>query len=318
MRLALVLLLSIVSIVNASPLMKNWGLYNREGNTHIDAPKAWKLAPSGKTIRVCVIDTGVDVTHSELKDRICAHPGTDEYGWDFVAGKKNPTDTHGHGTHVAGIIRSVSPTACVIPVKWFADGQTPENLKNNTVEAIYYCINHKANVINYSGGGGINPAEELAIRDANYNNIMVVAAAGNEYVNLDSNPIFYPASYKAPNLLAVAAIDINGHLLVNSDWGIGHVQLAAPGGNILSTIPDNKYGYLSGTSMAAPFVTGVVAILLSQYPKLTVAELKEIVTSSVDKEKELKDKVSSGGKVNAYKALLRAKELVLKKKKHTV
>lgn len=303
--------LLVPGVVNAGELMKNWGLFNQHHSSHIDAPKAWKLAKGGRRVAVCVIDTGVDITHPELKGRICPSVNGDEYGWDFVTNTKNPTDFNGHGTHVAGIIRATAPTACIIPVKWYSDRSTLAERLKATTDAIGYCAKRGARIINYSGGGEFSDNERLAIEIAGRKGILFVAAAGNEYMRLGGSVGYYPASYNLPNILAVASLTFDNQLVPSSDYG-SMVQVAAPGENIYSTIPGGRYANLTGTSMATPFVSGIAAMLLSKY-SLSVKQLKDVIIGSVDKKPALRGKVSSGGKVNAYRAMVKAKEFVVRK-----
>ena len=125
---------------------------------------------------------------------------------------------------------------------------------------------------------------------------------------------YYPAAYRLSNILSVAATDINNHLLPSSNWGSRQVQVVAPGENIYSTLPGNKYGYMSGTSQATAFVTGIAALLLSENPSLTPTELIQIIKASVDLIPQLQNKIASGGRVNAHKALLTLLNYVKNKK----
>jgi subtilisin family serine protease len=129
-----------------------------------------------------------------------------------------------------------------------------------------------------------------------------VAAAGNDHNNNDTNP-FYPAAYDLSNVLAVAATDHKDQVASFSNYGKISVDLGAPGVDILSTLPGNQYGYLSGTSMAAPHVTGVAGLVYAQFPALTPAEVKARILSSVDPIKVLQSIVVTGGRLNAAKAL---------------
>lgn len=241
------------------------------------------------------------------------------FGWDFVTNKANPMDDHGHGTHVAGIIGAVtdtkagisgvSPQVSILAVKYYSDSNTGKANLDNTIKAINYAVDKGARIINYSGGGPqFSQQEYLAMKNAEAKGVLIVAAAGNEKQNIDIESNYYfPSAYTAyglKNIISVAAIDIENNLLKSSNWGAKKVDVAAPGENIYSTLPGNKYGYLSGTSQATAFVTGLAALLLSKDPTLTPEEIRSIIISSVDKTSELKDKVLSNGKINAYKALL--------------
>ena len=115
---------------------------------------------------------------------------------------------------------------------------------------------------------------------------------------------YFPSAYPLSNILSVAATDINNRLISSSNWGTKRVHVAAPGENIYSTLPNNRYGYMSGTSQATAFVTGVAALLLSQKPKLKPEEIIQIIKESSDTFPQLAGKVQSGGRVNAYRSLL--------------
>ena len=296
-------------------LLRNWGLDNAEYPSHISAVKAWKITRGSRQINVCVVDTGIDSEHPDLKDNICKKAGSDEYGFDFVTGKKNPGDSHGHGSHVAGIIGAtaragagasgVAPNVCISAARYYSDTATGAQNLANTVKAIDYCVQRGAQIINYSGGGAeFSAAEKAAIQRAEAKGILFVAAAGNEYQNTDDAAnSYYPAAYGLSNIIAVAATNNRNVLLPSSNWGKKHVHVAAPGENIFSTLPKGRYGYLTGTSQATAYVSGLAALILTENPKLKPAEVREIIMSSTDKLETLKNKVASGGRINAYSAL---------------
>lgn len=298
-------------------VLRNWGLDNDEQPSHINIRKAWKITKGSQEIRVAVVDTGIDASHPDLKDNICKKKGSDEYGYDFVTNKKNPDDKHGHGTHVAGIIGAtakagagaagVAPNICIMAVRYYSDTATGAQNLSNTVKAINYAVDNGANIINYSGGGAEFSAAELkAIKRAEDAGILFVAAAGNEYQNTDeSGNSYYPAAYGLTNIVAVAATNIRNQLLPSSNWGKKHVHVAAPGENIFSTLPKGRYGYLTGTSQATAFVSGLAALIMSENPSLKKkpAEVREIIMKSTDKLANLETKIASGGRINAYAAL---------------
>lgn len=298
-------------------VLRNWGLDNDEQPSHINIRKAWKITKGSQEIRVAVVDTGIDATHPDLKDNICKKKGSDEYGYDFVTNKKNPEDKHGHGTHVAGIIGAtakagagaagVAPHICIMAVRYYSDTATGAQNLSNTVKAINYAVDNGANIINYSGGGAEFSAAELkAIKRAEDAGILFVAAAGNEYQNTDSaGNSYYPAAYGLTNIVAVAATNIRNQLLPSSNWGKKHVHVAAPGENIFSTLPKGRYGYLTGTSQATAFVSGLAALIMSENPSLKKkpSEVRDIIMKSADKLANLESKIASGGRINAYAAL---------------
>lgn len=300
--------------VHAVGGLKNWGLENTAYDSHINARKAWRITKGSKKIVVAVIDTGIDATHPDLKDNICRY-NNDEYGFDFVTGKKNPSDAHGHGSHVAGIIGAtaknnagaigVAPNVCIMAVRYYSDTATGAQNLANTVKALNYAVDHGANIINYSGGGAEFSMREMqAIKRAEAKGIIVVAAAGNEYQDTDQDGnAYYPAAYGLSNIIAVAATNIHNQILPSSNWGKKHVHVAAPGENIFSTLPKGRYGYLTGTSQATAFVSGLAALILSEYPSLKPVEVRDIIMKTADKFDSLKDKVASGGRINAYAAL---------------
>jgi subtilisin family serine protease len=308
----------------ASVPLRNWGLQNSVSNSHIHAVDAWKLEEGSRDVVVAVIDTGIDANHPDIKPNLWHDHLTGNYGWDFVANKANPTDDHSHGTHVAGIlgatmnakagISGVAHRVSIMAVKYYSDHNTgAENLKNS-IKALNWAIDHGANIINYSGGGPEFSGEEYAaLKRARDKGILLVAAAGNEHQNSDvPENFYYPCAYRLDNIICVAAINIKNEMLASSNWGKVRVDVAAPGENILSTVPGSKdafgnynpkYAYMSGTSQATAFVTGLAALLLAKDHKLHPDQIRDIIRSSSDKLAGLHDKVFSGGKVNAYAAL---------------
>lgn len=306
----------------AEESLRNWGLDNSEFASHIEAKRAWKLSEGSRKVIVAVIDTGIDGSHPSLKENLWKKPGSaDEFGYDFVFNKKNPEDTNGHGSHIAGIIGAtrsglrgavgVSPHVSIMPIRYYADENVSTDTVGNIVKAIDYAIENGAHIINFSSeGSGFNVAEYRAIERANKKGILVVTAAGNQGQNNDSalSPC-YPASYDLPNILSVAATNIQNNLLPISNYGANKVHVAAPGERIWSTTPKGRYSYNTGTSQATAFVTGVAALMLAENPGLTPTDLKKLIMSSVDKIPQLKTKVASGGRLNAFKALTMAVEM---------
>ncbi|OFY98585.1 MAG: hypothetical protein A2Z97_12740 [Bdellovibrionales bacterium GWB1_52_6] len=305
----------------ATVTFKNWGLSNTSARSrsHIQAVDAWKISEGSRDVVVAVIDTGVDTTHRDLSRNIW-HDKTNRnspvYGWNFIVNRANPIDDHGHGTHVAGIIGAVSNpksgvsgvahSVSIMAVKYFSDANSGAVNLANTVKAINYAVDHGAKVINYSGGGPEFSEEEyLAIKRAEAHGVLFLAAAGNERQNTDvAQNYYYPSAYRLPNMISVAATDIQNNLLPSSNWGKRQVDVAAPGENIYSTLPGGRYGYMTGTSQATAFVSGMAALLLAKDPALKPAELKALIMASVDKIPQLANKLATGGRVNAYHALL--------------
>ncbi len=255
-----------------------------------------KYAP----VVVAVVDTGADINHKDLRDFIWTNPGEsgldsignnkennhvdddgngfvdDLHGWNFVDNNNDVFDEVGHGTHVSGIIKrqfnipkpgfKVASKVSLMILKYYnPEGKNKDNLKNSNL-AIQYANKMQAQVINYSGGGNESNFEEMKVlKQSLLQKIIIVAAAGNNFSNSDFKK-YYPANYPFKNIISVAAANREGELLPFSNYGKKSVDIAAPGKWVLSTLPNNKYGVLSGTSQATAHVTGIVAKLLGDYP----------------------------------------------------
>jgi subtilisin family serine protease len=167
-------------------------------------------------------------------------------------------------------------------------------------------------MINYSGGGPEPSREELAIlKEAERKGILIVAAAGNERSNIDIRKnAYYPASYGLDNIITVGAINQNANIISSSNWGKNSVDIAAPGFRIKSTVPFSAAGHMTGTSQATAFVTGVAALIKSNYPELSSDQIKNIILASSVKQSNLTGKILGGGRLDAYKALALGKKVV--------
>ncbi len=245
------------------------------------------------------------------QDGDTSHP-SDLVGWNFVNNNNNPLDQNGHGTFTAGEIGAVGNNGVgVTGVDWnvqimpvlFLDS-SGSGTDTAAAEAIDYAVNHGAKVINASwGGSGWDSTIASAVQYADQNGVIIVAAAGNSGTNDTTTP-FSPASYSAtyPNLIAVAATDSNGKLASWSNYGVGTVQLAAPGVNVYSTTTSG-YGYLSGTSMAAPMVTGTIALVEAAHPTWSMQQVIDAVLDHTTPDPSLSGFVATGGIVNAAAAV---------------
>lgn len=293
----------------------NWGLTNCVEKSHIQAEDAWKIEGTNEVV-VAVIDSGIDAKHPLLKDKLWKSPKNPSvYGWDFVTNRPNPTDTLGHGTHVAGTIGAsvsemghigVSNHVKIMVINYYSSTNPGSVNLQNTVKSIQYAVDNGAKIINYSSGGNeFSENEYLAIKYAEEKGVLFISAAGNEGSNSDMpENYYYPSAYRLPNMISVAATDIHNDKTEVSNWGKRKVDVTAPGKNIFSTLPNRQMGYMSGTSQATAFVTGIAAMILSKNPNLTPEQVKKIIVGSVDKFSKLSTVVASGGRVNAYKALL--------------
>jgi serine protease len=298
-----------------------WGL------TAINAPQGWNVARgTGQTV-VAVIDTGVDLTHPDLAANLWRNPGeiagnghdddgngyTDDVsGWDFAGNDNTPTDERGHGTHVAGIIGAVGNngvggsgvawTTRIMSLKIFDANGRGSTLGG--ARAIDYAVRNGAKIINCSwGGSGADPELAAAIARAQTAGVIVVTSAGNDGRSNDTNAEF-PANYARTydNLVAVAATSQSG--LANwSNFGTGSVALAAPGTSIVSTARGGGTTTKSGTSMAAPFVSGALAVLWDANPAWTYQQVLAKLRASVEVQPALAGKVSTGGELDLAKLL---------------
>ncbi|MCB0412312.1 MAG: S8 family serine peptidase, partial [Bdellovibrionales bacterium] len=217
--------------------------------------------------------------------------------------------------HIAGIIGAegrdgtgivgVSPKVSIMALKYYDPHGSGINNLLNTVKAIRYAVAMGANIINYSGGG-LEPSEDerKALAEAEKKGILVVAAAGNERSNSDVHA-YYPANYPLTNIISVTAIDKETKVLPSSNFGEYSVDLAAPGNEIYSTLPGGKYGYMTGTSQATAFVTGVAALLMASNKDFRKPHLlKKYLTQTGDVDEHLAGKTRYRRRLNSYRALV--------------
>lgn len=277
----------------------------------IRACEAWEETKGVKEVLIAVIDSGIDLLHPDIKTKIRSS------GRDFVNNDFDATDDHGHGTHVAGIagaatnnnegIAGVAWNCEVLPLKVI--DKEGSGLYSWVAEAIIWAADNKADVINLSIGGD-EPSQTLesALRYAYEKNVTIIAAAGN-----DGGPVLYPAAYDN-YCLAVAATDYNDTRPEWSNFG-PEIDVAAPGVKVVSLVPtwyfgpgSLPYGYGSGTSMAAPHVAGLAALLKSLKPWLKAREIMDIIRYSCDDVNALqnrgRDDFIGYGRINLEKALV--------------
>jgi thermitase len=270
------------------------------------AQDGWKISSGNSSVIIAVVDTGVDSTHPDLKDKIV--PGHSSF-----EGEDPGVDNMGHGTHCAGIaaasvnngigVAGVAPSAKIQPVK-VLDDQGSGTLAS-VAEGMVWAASHGAKVLSMSlGGPSSSKAIEDAVALAIKNDVLVVAAMGNDG---NSQPSF-PAAIKG--VMAVGATDSNDKIANFSQFG-QHISVSAPGVDILSTFPQNQngigmvnYGSISGTSMATPYVAGLAALVRGTFPNLTAKQTREkIEKSSDDLGKKGFDQNFGFGRVNVAKAL---------------
>lgn len=278
----------------------------------IGATAAWDLLRGDPAVIVTVIDTGADLDHPDLQTNLLARGNED---WDFAdLADPSPDDTDGHGTHVAGTAAGVENTTGVV-------GVAPQcrimplridltaGVNQNRADAINYVVQQagafpeRRYVINCSWRtSGDHAGIRNAIQSAAANNVVVVFAAGNGNANTDVSPQ-YPGVY--PEVIAVAALDQNGARATFSNFGT-NVDVAAPGVNIWSSVPDDTHGFKDGTSMASPHVAGLAALVWSAAPELSSTEVRQIIEDTCDSVDALNPGFAGQlgrGRVNAGRAV---------------
>jgi subtilisin family serine protease len=286
-----------------------WGL------ARVGTPSAWDSQRGSREIIVANIDTGVDYNHEDLR-----HNMWEGLGYDFADKDPFPWDTHGHGSHTAGTIGAtggngigisgIAQRASIMAIRFI--GSKGYGTTSDAVQSIDFAVENGARVLSNSWGGSPSKEEEQnlaleeAIKRANEADVLFVAAAGNDGRDNDAYPI-YPAAMQVPNILTVASINDRDRRSFFSNFGETTVHVGAPGSNIVSAIPGNKYMRNSGTSMACPHVAGLAALILSERPELSALDVKQIIMDSVDPLPSLQGITVSGGLINTSAALERAR-----------
>ncbi|MFN8792311.1 MAG: S8 family serine peptidase [Bdellovibrionales bacterium] len=271
--------------IDAQNLREQWAM------SKVQAEKAWQRAGNkGKRdIVVAVIDTGVDYKHKALAPNMVP-------GYDFARNDDDPMDqtsaqNPGHGTHCAGVVGAtglvsggiigMSPDVSMMPIR-FLDERGSGDL-NNGIKAIDFAIEKGAHIISASWGAEVpeSTAAPLleAVKRATDKGIIFVVAAGNSSKSNDKAG-FYPANAPYANVINVAASNANDGKPSWSNFGRKNVHVSSPGENIMSTLPSDKYGNLSGTSMATPLVAGLVAFLKAQDPSLTGTQIRALLQTT--------------------------------------
>jgi subtilisin family serine protease len=271
----------------------------------IHAPQAWTISRgAGQT--VAVVDTGVDFSHEDLAGQLAAG------GWDWVDGDDDPSDAHGHGTHVAGIVAAagdngvgisgVAPAAKVLPLRVL--DSTGRGSSADIAAAFAYAGDHGVRIVNASLGGGYSRTVENAV--AAHPDTLYVVAAGNSSANDDDpSQASYPCALPEANLVCVGASDESDLPADFSNYGATSVDLFAPGVDIVSSYfaaPDS-YWLMDGTSMASPFVAGTAALALAANPHASTSQLRAALLETVDRRDALAGRSATGGRLNAAGAV---------------
>lgn len=305
-------------VPNDNQFTNQWALENSGSNggvggvagEDIDAPMAWALllgnaySVGSPGCKVAVIDTGCQHRHPDLSQNVAFADGIDFFNGDY-----DSLDDNGHGTHVTGIIAAKGDNGTGIAgVAWNCRVYSIKVLgasMQTTDTLLLYAIDHidfiQAKIVNLS-------LASHSYSQALYNamnaktDVLFVCGAGNSGTDNDTDP-WFPASFDMPNVISVANTNHKGELNAYSNYGATSVDVAAPGSNCLSTYPTDDYVWLSGTSMAAPYVTGLAVLLKSVSPTLTPAQMKTLIMSTGEALPALAGKTVSGKRINAYNAL---------------
>lgn len=278
-----------------------WALVGEQG---IHPRDAWMKTTGDSRIRVAIMDTGIDAKHPELQDRVLP-------GYDFINKSAQVGDSHGHGTHVSGVIGArwdnkigiagINREVSLIPIRVVPDNG--DETDSNLIEGFEFAVAQGARVANCSFGKAVSSqAVGDVIEAAGQKGLLVVVAAGNDGQNNNSHAAF-PANFRTSNMVVVAASTSSGNRANFSNFGLTKVDVAAPGAAVLSTITGGGYASWDGTSMATPQVVGVAALVLSVNPSLSPQQVREILIHSVDEKPAFKGKIDSGGVINAAKAV---------------
>jgi subtilisin family serine protease len=277
------------------------------GQHLLEAASAWNITKGSSDIVIAIVDSGINPQHPEFTGRIVP-------GYDFINDDNDPTDDHGHGTHVAGIAAAglngigtvgVCPECKLMPIKVL--NKRNGGTWGTVSKGILFATDHGADVINLSLGATITSTTLISsVQYALDHNVVVIAAAGN----MASSVPFYPAA--VPGVIGVSGTDNKDEYWNISNYG-DFVHVSAPGVNIYSTYYDlastSGYTYMSGTSMASPFVSGLAGLLLSLRPELTIEEVTDLMArSALDLGDAGRDPLYGYGRVDAYHALVAAND----------
>lgn len=294
-------------------------------NADVDAEKTWKYYTPKRDVIIALVDTGVQTDHTELKGSFWVNedeiPGNgkdddgngyvdDVNGWNFFnsSNKVYTGSTDAHGTHCAGTISAakdngegISGLADYDNVKIMTlkalGGTEGSGTTLSLTRAIKYAEDNGASICNLSLGTETN--DRLLYQTMKKSAMLFVVAAGNGNsagtgIDIDKRPS-YPASYDLDNIITVGNMKADGTLHESSDYGAVSVDLAAPGTDIISTAVNGKYSYMTGTSMAAPFVSAAAALVYSCNEELTLADTRQILLDTVKIDTAMKGKVATGG-----------------------
>lgn len=317
------------NLPNDPSFSSQWGLQNTNyPDLDISAVEGWNLHTSAASVLVAVIDSGVRYTHEDLAANMWHNPGEipgngldddgngvidDVHGADFYNQDADPNDDEGHGTHVAGIIGATGNNGLgVTGVCWQVQIMALKFLDANgtgaasdAVQAINYAVNQGAHLMNNSwGGDSFSQALQDAIANAGAHDIPFIAAAGNDARDTDVTKS-YPACYDLNNIISVGSFSSSGSLSPFSNFGFTSVDILAPGASIYSpgNTSDTAYTTLSGTSQAAAFVSGSLALLKAEFPSESVPWLLKRLYDTTVPSPNFENRVRTDGRADLYNAL---------------
>lgn len=311
--------------------LRNTGQNGGKAGADIGAVAAWDKTTGSSSAVVAVIDSGIDYAHPDLAPNLWTNAGEvpgngsdddgngykdDVYGWNGAGHNGDPSDSNGHGTHVAGTIGAAGNNGLgVTGVAWNTKivgckfiGADGAGSTAAAIECIDYLCKLKDRGVNLVavnaswGGSGYDGLLRDAINRLGSRGVLFVAAAGNDGRNNDTSAS-YPANFDCPNIVSVAATDRNDQIASFSNYGSKTVHIGAPGVEITSTYPGGGYATMSGTSMAAPHVTGAAALIKSYLPGLDLAGVKNLLLTSGDAIASLSGKTTTGRRLNVANAL---------------
>lgn len=266
--------------------------------------KVWSLTKGDNRVKVGVIDTGIDSDHINLSSNISSK-------FNAVNSKDSIEDKDGHGTHVAGIIASngnnsnvygIAPNISIVPIKAYDDTNSDSTewcfYASDVASAINYCEENDIRIINFSGWK-FHYSKVMKNAIKNYSGLFITIS-GNENRDLDTFNNAYPAKYHLDNMIVVGNCYNDGNISSSSAFSENYVDLFATGENIYSTYLNNSFKSLSGSSMAAPVVSGIAALIMSLNKNISVCKIKELILSKVNKNSKLKDYCVTSGYLNAF------------------
>jgi subtilisin family serine protease len=313
-------------IPNDSMFSDQWALQA------INAPQAWTITTGSKDVIVGIMDSGLDFDHPDLKDNLWINPNpnqtigehtfeNDFHGYNFVTMTATPPSSGSHGTHVAGIVGAKGNNGIGIVGACWEVSLAMLSIQSNisaAIKALEYANFHNIRIVNNSWGHyTYPPSEPLYEAIRTYNGLFVVSAGNSRQGNMDHDTVemHYPTGFGVdnlygpglPHIISVTSSRRNDSVS-NVNWGTTSVHIAAPGSGILSTYPMNRedrngYHTMSGTSMAAPYVAGVAALIMSVRPDLKPEQIKDILVATARKVPTFEDRCIAGGILDANAAV---------------